>query len=254
MLTRLLAASLLAGVLAGIVVSGLQHFTTVPLILKAETYEKARDKSATLDHSTYQPSEGAARLILVHGDEVHDDTAGAAAASKSWKPADGLERTLATSITTIGTAVGFAMMLLAAMLATDVRVTPRAATLWGVAGFFATGLAPALGLPPQLPGTAPGDLLQSQLWWGGTAFATALGIWLLFKPGVSRIAAGLVLIATPHIIGAPAAPEFASAVPAELSAKFTAAALVVHAVLWTLTGALTGYFWTRVKGPATLEV
>jgi cobalt transporter subunit CbtA len=193
-------------------------------------------------------------LILVHGDKNTEDS-GAAAVTKVWSPSDGLERTLATSITTIGTAVGFAMMLLAGMLATDVKVSPRSAVLWGVAGFFATGLAPALGLPPKLPGSATADLMQSQIWWGGTAVATALGIWLLFKPdGVSRIAAGLVLIAAPHIIGAPHASAFTSTVPAELASQFTSASLAVHAAMWTLTGALTGYFWNRFKGPATLEV
>lgn len=250
MLTRMLAAGLLAGVLTGILVSALQHVTTVPLILQAETYEKAGSKPAGHDQSSLDNG-AAAQLILVHGGETHDD----GAAAKVWSPADGFERTLVTSVTTIGTAVGFAMMLLAAMLGSGVKVTPRSAVLWGTAAFFAAGLAPALGLPPELPGSAAADLVPRQIWWWSTACATALGIWLLFKPeGVARIAAGIVLIAAPHIIGAPQAAAFASTAPAELAGHFTSASLAVHAVMWTLTGAFAGYFWTVLKGPETLEV
>jgi cobalt transporter subunit CbtA len=255
MLTRMLAAGLLAGVFAGILVSGLQHGTTVPLILKAETYEKSHQKAAETKAapSSFQShrNDATARLILVHGGEDHADIA----ADKAWSPSDGLERTLATSVSTIGAAVGFAMMLLAGMIAAGVTVTPQSAVLWGVAGFFATGLAPSLGLPPGLPGGASADLVQSQIWWGATAAATALGIWLLFKPdGATRVVAALALIAAPHIIGAPQAAAFTSTVPAELAGHFASASLAVHAVLWVLTGALAGYFWTRMNSPVPGEV
>ena len=41
MVTRVLTVSILAGLLAGLIVAALQHVTTTPLILKAETYEAA---------------------------------------------------------------------------------------------------------------------------------------------------------------------------------------------------------------------
>ena len=63
MLTRILATGLMAGVLAGLFVSGLQHATTVPLILKAETYEKSGAKPA---HQHGQLLDGEARIILAH--------------------------------------------------------------------------------------------------------------------------------------------------------------------------------------------
>ena len=72
----------------------------------------------------------------------------------------------------------------------------------------------------------------------GTAAATAGGIWLMFQTRkVATIAAGIALIAVPHVIGAPHPHAFTSPVPAEIAAHFTAASLVVHAVLWTLAGA-----------------
>jgi len=41
-ISRLLAAGLVAGVVAGLAVAALQHVTTTPLILAAEVYEAAQ--------------------------------------------------------------------------------------------------------------------------------------------------------------------------------------------------------------------
>ena len=43
MLRQILASAVIAGALAGILVSGLQEIRVVPLILEAETYESAND-------------------------------------------------------------------------------------------------------------------------------------------------------------------------------------------------------------------
>lgn len=240
MLTRMMAAGLLAGVVSGLFVSGMQQVTTVPLILQAEAYERAGAKPATPEHSSLTSTTDA-RLVLVHGD-AHTEDDGASA----WAPADGFERTAATTVATVGTAAGFALMLLALMLASGTEITPRTATLWGVAAFFATGLAPGLGLPPELPGSAAAELMPRQLWWFATAAATGAGMWLIFQPsGPSRLAAGIVLIMAPHVIGAPHAGAFTSTAPAELAGHFTSASLAVHAVLWLLVGATSGYFWQR---------
>lgn len=37
--------------------------------------------------------------------------------------------------------------------------------LWGLAGCATFVLAPTLGLPPELPGTAAADLTLRQTWW-----------------------------------------------------------------------------------------
>lgn len=247
MLTRILGVGLLAGVLSGLMVSGLQHVTTTPLILKAETYEKAAEKPAGQEHSSWNAS-GEARLILVHG-----DAATVASQAEPWAPADGLERTAYTSLATVGTAVGFALMLLAAMLASGAEITAKSAALWGLGAFVATGLAPGLGLPPELPGSAAGDLLMRQTWWMATAAATAAGIWLMFRsPNHWALIAGIALIALPHVIGAPHPQAFSSTVPAEVAGHFTSTSLAVHAVLWVLVGATAGYFWKRFGQPQAL--
>lgn len=241
MLTRILGVSLLAGVLAGLLVAGVQLFTTVPLILKAEVYEKASETAAKPDKTSWSLDGGEARIWLAHGDKA-DGHAGA----EAWEPGDGLERSIFTSVATVGTAVGFSLMLLAVMLASGVRITARTATLWGLGAFIATGLAPSLGLPPELPGSAAAALDQRQLWWLATASLTALGIWLMFqRPGALTLAAGAVLIVAPHVVGAPQSHEFASTAPAELAGHFASASLAVHALLWTTIGATVGYFWSR---------
>ncbi|HEY9548598.1 MAG TPA: CbtA family protein, partial [Kiloniellaceae bacterium] len=131
MLNRILWAALVAGLVGGLATAALQHFTTTPLILAAEAYEggaPAAVAPAQLDGATFD----GARLVLVHG----GDHAGE---GDAWAPADGIERTLYTAIATIGTAFGFALILLSAMILADVRITARSGLLWGLAGFAAAG-------------------------------------------------------------------------------------------------------------------
>ncbi len=234
MLTRILGACLVAGVLSGLVVSGLQQVTTVPLILEAEVYEKAAEHSSLIGSHD-------AKLIL-----VHREMAAEPGLAETWAPEDGLERTAFTTLATVGTGVGFALMLLAAMLASGVEIAPKTAAVWGLAAFVSTGLAPGLGLSPELPGSAAAELFSRQIWWVTTAAMTASGIWMLFRsPGASRVVAGLALIAIPHVFGAPETHAFTSTAPAELAGHFTSASLALHAVLWVAVGASVGYFWQR---------
>lgn len=242
MLTRILAVGLLAGALSGAVTAAIEHFTTVPLILEAEVYEKAAEKAAKPEHTSWNAGE--ARLVLVAEHEHEHGAAAGAEESEAWEPADGAERTAYASLAIVGAAVGFSLMLLAAMIASGAEITVRTATLWGLAGFLAVGLAPSLGLSPELPGSAAADLLSRQIWWIATAAATAGAIWLIFRQGtVLAIFAGLALVAIPHVIGAPQPAAFESTAPAELAAHFTSTSLVVHALLWIVVGAMTGFFW-----------
>lgn len=241
MLTRLLSAGLLAGALAGLCVAALQQVTTVPLILKAETYEHKDGAPASRHEHSLRDAHGAA-LILVHAPA--DGNADAAADAEEWAPEDGLQRTLFTSTATVATAVGFALMLLAVMAASGAPITASTGALWGAAGFVATGLASGLGLAPELPGSVSADLVSRQIWWIGTAAATAAGLWLIWRGrSVAALALALAMIAAPHIIGAPHAQKFGSTVPAELASHFTSVSLGVHAILWVTVGALAGAFW-----------
>src|SRR5262249_8050845 len=132
------------------------------------------------------------------------------------------------------------------LLASGVEPTTRTAFVWAAAAFVATGLAPALGLPPELPGSASADLFARQLWWIGTTAATGFGLWLIGRASSTlTIALGAALIIVPHVIGAPHPDAYTSGVPAEIASQFTASSLVVHAVLWALVGSIAGWLWQR---------
>lgn len=239
MLHRMLAACLAAGILAGLATAILQEFTTTPLIIKAEAYE------GTPAHTHSDASFGtepwhAAKLIFVDTKDAH------AGEAEAWAPSDGIERTFFTSISTIAASFGFALMLLAAMIISGARITARTGLAWGAAAFVVTGLAPALGLSPELPGSAAADLVERQVWWISTAVATAAGLFLALRVSTPlAIAAGIALLCAPHIVGAPHPHEYVSKVPSELSGHFASASLVVHGAMWTLIGTIAGFVWER---------
>jgi len=219
---RVLIVGLLAGLLAGLVVATLQHFVTTPLILQGEVYEQAES----------------------HDGPGHDGMAG----MDDWKPADGIQRTAFTSVATIATAAGFALILLAGMLVSGDEITVKKAFGWALAAFVATGLAPSLGLAPELPGSAAGALLAREVWWVGTAISTAIALWLFLRNDsiVAKVVA-VGLLALPHVIGAPEPVAFESKAPAELAAPFAAASLTIQAALWILSGLAAGALWMRFQ-------
>lgn len=227
MIQRLLAVGLLAGLLAGLAVAVLQHVATTPLILAAEVYEDA----AAHAHA---------------GEGAHEHAHGAAANEHAheWEPAPGLERTAATSVATAVTATGYAFLLLSLMLLAGEKIEPRRAALWGACAFAATGLSTSLGLAPELPGAAAGDVAGRQLWWIAAAASTGAGLFALLRVETPLAKAiGVALIIAPHLIGAPQPPAPESTIPAELAARFTATSIALHAVLWVLVGASVGFVW-----------
>jgi len=239
MFRTILFSSVLAGLIAGLAVAAIQHFVTVPLILEAETYETSGDTAFR-----FAPPDGAtitdAAPIPVHGEAGH---------AAAWSPTDGVERTFYSALTMVLMTIGFAMALLGLMIAAGVPITVRAATLWAIGGFAAVSLAPALGLPPELPGSSAADVTARQIWWACTVLATAGALYLLAyrPPSIWWAAAGVLLVA-PHVVGAPRPESYASRVPAEIAGHFSAAVLVIAAVTWVLTGALAGWFHGRFAG------
>jgi cobalt transporter subunit CbtA len=245
MIQRVLKAGLLAGLVVGLAIAVLQQFTTSQLILQGEVYEKAAH-----DHHA------AVSIVLVHD---HGTSATATepeeAEDEGWQPANGWQRVTATSVATIATSIGYALILIAAMLAAGASIVPRTALLWGIAAFAATSLAPALGLSPDLPGSAGAPLLSRQIWWIATALSTGLGIFLLARLEYTTAKiVGVVLIVLPHLVGAPHTPQFKSTAPAELAAQFASTSLVVSAVLWALLGLAVGYAWLWIGKPQAAPV
>jgi cobalt transporter subunit CbtA len=149
---------------------------------------------------------------------------------------------------TVVTGIGFALALIGAMVLSNRRIDGWTGLAFGTAGFAAVALAPALGLPPEMPGNAAADLSERQLWWGFAVAATAGGLaaLLLTRSAAVRVG-GLVLLALPHVVGAPHPAAFASAAPAELAARFAAASLVVSAVFWAVLGTAAGAVHARLS-------
>ena len=233
MLRDLILTAAAAGVAAGLFTAALQHVTTTPIIIEAERYESGQ-AAAAQDH--HRGPEFAA--LGTHDGHAH--------VADEWAPADGLERTVYSALTTTLMGVGFSLALLGAMALTEHRIDGRVGLSFGVAGFAALALAPALGLPPELPGSAAAELAERQVWWVATAAATAAGLaaLLLTRNRLLHVA-GAALLAIPHIVGAPEPEAFASTAPAELAGHFAAASLVVSAVFWAVLGFASGAFYQR---------
>ncbi|MGQ7791436.1 CbtA family protein [Faunimonas sp. B44] len=235
MLRNLVLSAAAAGLAAGLLTSALQHVTTTPLILEAERYE---DGAGHHDGHAALASEGL--ILLVHS------VAPEAGDNGEWEPADGPERTVYTSLATIVLGIGFALVLLGAMAVSGRPIDGPTGLAFGIAGFAAVALAPALGLPPEIPGSGAAALADRQAWWLLTAAATAggLGALVLGRNVLVRIA-GMAAIVVPHLVGAPHPPAYASTAPAELAGHFAAASLVVSAVFWAVLGYASGSLYQR---------
>ena len=233
MLKPLLASALFAGLIAGLFAAGLQQAFLVPLIVEAELYET-----------------GAAVHFGGAEAATHGAESGAEAAHEHAPAGEGdLTRTLLTVLMTVLTTCGFGLILVAGFALTErlhlTRVDLRTGLLFGLAGFTATQLLPSMGLSPELPGAAAGELGQRQIWWLFTVAGTLAGIALLAWGAPAAKIAGAVMIAAPHLFGAPHPHEFEGVVPPELSALFAARVLAVGALSWAALGALAGHFWSR---------
>jgi cobalt transporter subunit CbtA len=229
---RVILAVLLAGIAAGFIMGAVQHLRLTPFIIQAESFESAgappaHKHAAPEASATAEPrSQGQAG----HNHAAHDHGEG-------WAPADGWQRSFATTLTAAMTGAGFAAMLAAVSLLSGIAITRQNGLVWGFSGFLAVTLAPAIGLPPELPGMPAGDLVARQIWWLGTIAATGAGIFLIVTRAEAwAIALAIVVICLPHIIGAPAAFNAGSTVPPGLAAAFAANAIAANAIFWLLIG------------------
>lgn len=250
MFKRIATSALIAGAGAGLIAALLQLTFVQPVLLHAELYE-----GGELVHFTGEPHEGGHS----HGHDAaddHDHAEGAAAPAAPAAPAaeppeiGGLDpaRDGLSALFSVFVYAGYGLILVGAMALADSQgraVTgARQGLLWGLAGFIAVQFAPAAGLPPELPGMSAAELVPRQIWWAGTAVATAVGLWLLaFGRGWAAWAPAVVLIALPHLIGAPHPHEFEGPTPPELASLFAGRALGVGLVAWVLLGLFAASLW-----------
>ena len=225
--------ALLIGSLSGLVLTAVQFWQVIPIIQNAEVYETQADKAAAHSHDAGQ----------AHSD--HDHSGG------EWAPQNGTERTAFTLLSNVLMAIGFALILLVSMVALPALGRDKRyphgfgqGLMWGAAGYLVFWLAPALGLPPEIPGASAASLEARQVWWLFTVLFTAAGLaGLAFGKSPWRWAA-LVLLIVPHLVGAPHPPGamFEGHTPEAVAAlesladRFIGASAIANAVFWLAMG------------------
>ena len=271
-------AAIAAGILAGIILGTLQHFQVTPIILGAEVYEmtdepvvytkevhaeEVHDHSNPAHHTPEKMHEHLAAMeqqtpkTVDHGADHHHDP-------EAWAPEDGIERILFTYLSSSLMAIGFALVIISGMSLSG-KKSVGAGFLWGLAGYAAFFVAPSLGLPPEIPGMEAAVLEGRQSWWMLAVLFTALGLGLLaFGKGALRWG-GLLVIAIPHILGAPqpeahgfSHPDATSVAALEaLAGQFEIATALVNGIFWVCLGllcaiAINTLFKLPSKEPASI--
>lgn len=233
MIQKMLASALIAGCAAGLLAAVLHFAFVQKYILLGEVYEtgEAMHFAAAPDGHTHT---GAA----AHDHSAHDHGETSAIMRNVW-----------TVLFTGLIYVAYAMILIAGFgLARTfgISIGPVQGLLWGIGGFVAFQLAPALGTPPELPGTPAPDLGGRQVWWWFTVATTATGLALLaYGRSVVFVALAVALLAAPHVIGAPTLDQFGGVAPPEVAAFFAARVLGVGMAVWAFMGWVAGHVWER---------
>lgn len=255
---RVFLCALFVGVLAGSLLTAVQHLQVLPLIAAAERFEQAGEAAVAAPHALASGHDHGA-----HG-HTHEPSDGA-----PWGPADGMERNFWTLAANIATAIGLALLLLPAMAVWDARApAPRASwrrgLLWGAAGYLSFFALPSLGLPPEIPGAAAASLYDRQAWWIGTVACTVLALAAVALTASRWRWLALVLPVLPFLIGAPDlgidpfagfAPDIAAQMHA-LAREFVVATALAIGAYWLALGATAGVAvrrWLRPVFLATLH-
>ena len=241
MIQRMVASALFAGFVAGLLAAALHFALIEPILLQAEMYE-----SGQLVHvGVVSGGQGGATHDQAAVAQPATPAAPALAGPFEW-------RRHGLSVIFYGLLYcGYGLLLLAGVALAEVfgiRVEVRSGLIWGVAGFVAVVLAPAAGLPPELPGMAGGEVTLRQIWWVGTVVTTGAGLALLgFGRGAAIFGLAVLLIAGPHVIGAPHPAVMTGPVPPELAALFAGRTLGVAMAVWAVLGLVAVTIWNRQR-------
>jgi cobalt transporter subunit CbtA len=214
MTKNLFVSAICAGIAAGLLASAIQFTFVIPVLLEGELYET--------------------------GARVHFGTDGSPQSDRGTPPlaGDWLRHSMTVAFNIV-TYTGYGL-LLAAMISfaslKGITTTAKQGLIWGLCGYIAVQLAPAISLPPELPGTIAAEVGQRQLWWISTILASAAGLGLIAFGHSYLPLAGVVLITFPHLLGAPHLDTFFGVAPPELAAEFATLSLGAAAAGWVLLG------------------
>jgi len=214
MTRNLFISAICGGIVAGLLASVLQFTLVIPTLLEGEFYET--------------------------GARVHFSTDGSPQSDRN-APALGGDwaRHSMTVAFNIVTYTGYGLLLAAMISFTalkGIKTNARQGLIWGLSGYIAVQLAPAVGLPPELPGTIAAEVGPRQLWWISTIVASATGLGLIAFGRSYLPLAGVILMAIPHLLGAPHLNTFFGVAPPELAAEFATLSLGTAAAGWVMLG------------------
>jgi cobalt transporter subunit CbtA len=252
MIQRMLTSALVAGCAAWLL-AALLHFAFVQkYILLGEEYETG----AVVHFAGVAPTDGHDGSVTAEG-HTHDaaeeghshDAAESGHDHEAGEEAPPLTRNLWTTVFFGLVFVAYALILVAGFGLARVygkTITAQEGILWGIAGYAAFQLAPAMGLAPELPGTMAADLGARQVWWWGTAVSTALALGLLgYGRSLVTSLIAVALLVAPHVIGAPELEGFSGVAPPEVAGAFSARVLGVGLAVWALMGWVAGFVWAK---------
>lgn len=248
MIQRMVVGGVIAGFAAGLL-AALLHFAFIQeILLLGEEYETGALVHFAADGagghgSGEQPAatHGAAEQPAAAGHDhgAHDQGDEAEVST--------FERNALTVLFTASVYAGYGLFLAAAFQLAETLgrpVTAASGLLWGVAGFFAFQMSPAMGLAPELPGTIAADYDLRFTWWVAAVAATVAGLGILaYGRNLVSAAVAAALLAAPHVVGAPHPDQFWGVAPPELGAEFAARTLGVGLVVWAFMGWLSARLW-----------
>tara|TARA_Y100000739_G_C20550550_1_gene438014 strand:- start:405 stop:1091 length:687 start_codon:yes stop_codon:yes gene_type:complete len=221
MFKNIFVSAVVCGALAGVLATAMQLLLVSPLLLEAELFETGQ--------SIHFVADGSPESAVKHLDIWQDPF-----------------RHFMTLCFNLVTFTGFGFLLLAALSFLEKRgfkLKTAEGIVAGVCGFIIFQLAPAIGLPPELPGTISVEVSTKQIWWITTIFCTAAGI-LCFSLSQNKllILFGIFLVIIPHFIGHPKLDNYYGVAPPELAAEFASRALAVSMVTWIFLGIISSQF------------
>jgi cobalt transporter subunit CbtA len=221
---QIVAVAAIAGLGAGLLTALAHYYTTLPLIAEAELFWHS------LTSQQIVVGAGAVDLIRQQAE---------------WQPVGMFERFARTAFKDLGQGLGFAFVLTAVFMALNQAQTWRTGAYWGLAGFAALGLAPAVVLAPELPGMVFADPLARQIWFAVTAMFTAGGIAILVfrRRNIWMGLLAVAMIIAPHAYGAPPWPNYA--LSKDLVWSYIASDVGTALLFWVILGASTAILYQR---------
>ncbi|NKB77735.1 MAG: hypothetical protein GKR96_12030 [Gammaproteobacteria bacterium] len=230
-------SAVLVGLISSLIYSVFQQWQISPIIHAAEQYEVANEPHSPKEFSSTE-----------NDYQTHNHN------HEAWSPKDGWPRVISTLIANSLMGIGFALILICAMLLHNLKsrkstVSWKTGLLWGAITMIIVYIAPAVsGLPPEIPGTVAQGLHHRQTWWISTALSTGIGLGILYYSSLRFKGIGLIFIAVPQAIRAPQPNMHSfsntdSAVIAALDAltqQFILMSGIGMAIFCLLLGALSG--------------